>query len=174
MARNPVRKGQSPALSRVPSQTGSFILKGNGDAGSMTTWFVEACCCRVRVRPRIGVALGGFLGQALGTKPGSLGRIGGATALFDRKNRCRALMCGAYFPLALVSRRLHNANVPQDSPFVVKVERDAQRQGRFRWHVFQNGIMREASVYSFATKYEAQVDADNFVEKLNATWRTVR
>jgi hypothetical protein len=34
--------------------------------------------------------------------------------------------------------------------------------------------MREASVYSFATKHEAQVDADKFVEKLNATWRTVR
>ena len=78
------------------------------------------------------------------------------------------------FPLAPVSRRLHNANMPEDSPFVVKVERDAERQGRFRWRVFENGIMRDASVYSFATKREAQVDADKFVEKLNATWRTMR
>jgi hypothetical protein len=62
----------------------------------------------------------------------------------------------------------------EDSPFVVKVERDAERQGRFRWRVFQDGTMRDASVFSFATKREAQVDADKFIEKLNATWRTAR
>jgi hypothetical protein len=64
--------------------------------------------------------------------------------------------------------------MPQDSPFDVKVERDAERQGRFRWRVFQDGIMRDASVFSFATKREAQVDADKFIEKLNTTWRTAR
>jgi hypothetical protein len=30
--------------------------------------------------------------------------------------------------------------------------------------------MRDASVYSYATKREAQADADEFVQKLNDTW----
>jgi hypothetical protein len=54
--------------------------------------------------------------------------------------------------------------MPPDSPFVVKIERDTERQGRFRWRVFQDGIMRDASVYSFATKRQAQVDGDKFVK----------
>jgi hypothetical protein len=60
----------------------------------------------------------------------------------------------------------------QDSPLVVRIERDSAREGRFRWLVFQDGRMRDASVYSFATKRQARVDADKFVQKLNATWRT--
>jgi hypothetical protein len=30
--------------------------------------------------------------------------------------------------------------------------------------------MRDASVYSFATRREAQADADKFVQRLNDTW----
>ncbi len=60
------------------------------------------------------------------------------------------------------------------SPFVVKIERDADHQGRFRWFIFQDGAMRDASVYSFATKRQAQADADKFVQKLNETWRDLR
>ena len=77
-------------------------------------------------------------------------------------------------PLALLSRRSHKASMPPESPFVVKIERDTERQGRFRWRVFQDGIMRDASVYSFATKRQAQVDGDKFVQKLNNTWRIVK
>jgi hypothetical protein len=69
-------------------------------------------------------------------------------------------------------RRAHSVSVPEGSSFVVRIERDAERMGRYRWFVFQDGVMRDASVYCFATKREAQVDADKFVEKLNATWRT--
>jgi len=64
--------------------------------------------------------------------------------------------------------------MPQDSPFVVKIERDAAHQGRFRWRVFQDGMMRDASVYSFATKRQAQADADKFVQKLKDTWRVLK
>jgi hypothetical protein len=77
-------------------------------------------------------------------------------------------------PPALLSRRSHKASMPPESPFVVKIERDTERQGRFRWRVFQDGIMRDASVYSFATKRQAQVDGDKFVQKLNNTWRIVK
>jgi hypothetical protein len=73
-----------------------------------------------------------------------------------------------------MSRRPHSANVPQESPFVVKIERDTGHAGRFRWRVFQDGMMRDASVYSFATKRQAQVDADKFVQKLNETWRILK
>jgi len=62
----------------------------------------------------------------------------------------------------------------QDPPFVVKIERDEHHQGRFRWRVFQGGTMRDASVYSFATKRQARADADKFVQKLAATWRTIK
>jgi hypothetical protein len=60
--------------------------------------------------------------------------------------------------------------VPQDSPFIVKVELDPERQGRYRWIIYKNGVMRDASVYSFATKHEAQADGDKFVQKLIETW----
>ena len=33
--------------------------------------------------------------------------------------------------------------------------------------------MRDASIHSFATKRQAQIDGDKFVQKLNRTWRTV-
>jgi hypothetical protein len=79
----------------------------------------------------------------------------------------------ALLSLVPVSRRPHNVSMSQTgSPFVVKIERDSERQGRFRWLIFRDGRMRDASVYSFATKHEAQADADKFVQKLNATWRT--
>jgi hypothetical protein len=36
-----------------------------------------------------------------------------------------------------------------NSPFFTKVEPDADRPGRYRWFIFENGRMRDASVYSF-------------------------
>jgi hypothetical protein len=60
----------------------------------------------------------------------------------------------------------------EDAPFIVRVERDPVRQGRFRWIIYKHGTMRDASIYSFATKREAQADGDKFAQKLIATWRT--
>jgi hypothetical protein len=55
--------------------------------------------------------------------------------------------------------------------FSIRVIEDIARPGRYRWNIVQAGKVRDTSVYSFATKREAQADADRFVEKLNVTWR---
>ena len=60
--------------------------------------------------------------------------------------------------------------MPESPPFVIRVEADIDRPGRYRWFIFENGRMRDASVYSYATKREAEADADKFVQKLNDTW----
>jgi hypothetical protein len=60
--------------------------------------------------------------------------------------------------------------MPESLPFVIRIEPDTDRPGRYRWFIFENGRMRDASVYSYATKREAQSDADKFVQKLNDTW----
>jgi hypothetical protein len=54
--------------------------------------------------------------------------------------------------------------------FKIKVEPDLDRAGRYRWSISEGGRARDKSLYSFATRREAQADADKFVEKLNATW----
>jgi hypothetical protein len=61
--------------------------------------------------------------------------------------------------------------MPESSPFVIKVEPDRQRPGRYHWIIFEKGRMRDTSTYSYATKREAQADAEKFVSKLNDTWR---
>ena len=41
---------------------------------------------------------------------------------------------------------------------------------RFRWNIYENQRVRDKSFYSFATKREAQNDADKFVRKLDSIW----
>jgi hypothetical protein len=60
--------------------------------------------------------------------------------------------------------------VPPKPAFSTRVLEDVARPGRYRWNIAQAGKVRDTSVYSFATKREAQSDADKFIEKLNATW----
>jgi len=54
--------------------------------------------------------------------------------------------------------------------FTASVTPDIDRPGRYRWHVSEGARVRDKSVYSFATKREAQADADRFVAKLKLTW----
>ena len=49
--------------------------------------------------------------------------------------------------------------------FKIVIETDAGRAGRFRWNISEDGKVRDKSFYSYATRREAQVDADKFVEK---------
>lgn len=58
-----------------------------------------------------------------------------------------------------------------DSPlFVTDVVKDNDNPNRFRWNIYENKRVRDKSFYSFATKREAQNDADKFVLKLNSVW----
>ncbi len=54
--------------------------------------------------------------------------------------------------------------------FTTYVVKDIGNPNRFRWNIYDNEKVRDKSFYSFATKREAQADADKFVEKLNAVW----
>ncbi len=48
---------------------------------------------------------------------------------------------------------------------------DANRPDRYRWDGFEIKKLRDSSVYSFATKQEAQMDGELFVGKLVTTWQ---
>jgi hypothetical protein len=61
--------------------------------------------------------------------------------------------------------------MPEIHEFKIKIEPDVDRAGRYRWNISEGGKVRDKSLYSYATKREAQADADKFVEKLNATWQ---
>jgi hypothetical protein len=53
----------------------------------------------------------------------------------------------------------------------IKVEPDPARLWRYRWAILEAGRQRDRSVYTFATKREAQADADSFLQKLKTTWQ---
>jgi hypothetical protein len=65
----------------------------------------------------------------------------------------------------------HGAMMLEIEPYSVRVREDANRPGRYRWDVFETERLRDTSMFSFATRREAQIDADKFVVKLLATWR---
>jgi hypothetical protein len=54
--------------------------------------------------------------------------------------------------------------------FTIQIEPDAERPGRHRWTVLENGKHRDRSTYSYARKREALKDAEKFIDKLNETW----
>jgi hypothetical protein len=73
--------------------------------------------------------------------------------------------------LASPPRPSHNAGMAETHEFTTAVESDFDRPGRFRWSVSEDRKVRDKSLFSFATRREAQADVDRFVEKLNVTWR---
>jgi hypothetical protein len=64
----------------------------------------------------------------------------------------------------------HNATMKENSIFATDVVKDVGNPNRFRWNIFENKKVRDKSFYSFATRREAQNDADKFVRKLNSIW----
>lgn len=70
-------------------------------------------------------------------------------------------------------RMAHSGIMPEIEPYSVRVREDAHRPGRYRWDVFETERLRDTSTFSFATRREAQTDADKFIVKLLATWRNI-
>jgi hypothetical protein len=64
----------------------------------------------------------------------------------------------------------HNRIMTYTAGFTTDVVKDIGNPNRFRWNIYDNEKVRDKSFYSFATKREAQTDADKFVQKLNAIW----
>jgi hypothetical protein len=54
--------------------------------------------------------------------------------------------------------------------FTTDVVKDIGNPNRFRWNIYENKKVRDKSFYSFATRREAQSDAERFVRKLNSIW----
>jgi hypothetical protein len=64
----------------------------------------------------------------------------------------------------------HNASMTDGPIFTTDVVKDIGNPNRYRWNIYENKRVRDKSFYSFATKREAQTDADKFVRKLAAIW----
>jgi hypothetical protein len=62
----------------------------------------------------------------------------------------------------------HNGIMTDSVVFTTYVVKDIGNPNRYRWNIYDDKTIRDKSFYSFATKREAQTDADKFVEKLNA------
>ena len=77
---------------------------------------------------------------------------------------------GTNFVLALRRPSTHNARMADNHVFTINVARDVERPDRYRWSVSENMRLRDKSLHSFATKREAQADADKFVQRLNSIW----
>ena len=65
---------------------------------------------------------------------------------------------------------VHNTMMTDSAVFTTYVVKDIGNPNRYRWNIYDDKTIRDKSFYSFATKREAQTDADKFVEKLNAIW----
>lgn len=65
---------------------------------------------------------------------------------------------------------MHNRTMTDSAVFTTYVVKDIGNPNRYRWNIYDDKTIRDKSFYSFATKREAQTDADKFVEKLNAIW----
>ena len=85
--------------------------------------------------------------------------------------RVRDSVAGRYFALATLTPSSHNAGIEEAHVFTIDVAQDGRHRGRYRWSVSENMKVRDTSFYSFATRREAQADADKFVEKLKAIWQ---
>jgi hypothetical protein len=65
---------------------------------------------------------------------------------------------------------VHKRIMTDSAVFTTYVVKDIGNPNRYRWNIYDDKTIRDKSFYSFATKREAQTDADKFVEKLNAIW----
>ncbi len=83
----------------------------------------------------------------------------------------RNSVAGRYFALATLTPSSHNASMEEARVFTIDVAQDARQRRRYRWSVSENMKVRDTSFYSFTTRWEAQADADKFVEKLKAMWQ---
>ena len=68
----------------------------------------------------------------------------------------------------------YDAIMTQRSVFTSDVVKDVGNPNRFRWNIYENKKVRDKSFYSFATKREAQSDAERFVRKLDSIWPASR
>jgi hypothetical protein len=65
----------------------------------------------------------------------------------------------------------HTAEMIEDHQITVVVEPDLLRSGRYRWTLFRSGQAQDRSEMSFATKREADADAEKALKRRIAAWK---
>jgi hypothetical protein len=76
--------------------------------------------------------------------------------------------------LAKQTPLLYDLVMTERIAFTTDIVKDIENPGRFRWNIYENKKVRDRSFYSFATRREAQNDAERFVRKLNSIWPASR
>jgi hypothetical protein len=64
----------------------------------------------------------------------------------------------------------HNAAMRETDLFTSRIEPDPLYAGRFRWTVCEGSQIHLRSPHSYATKREAEQEADKAMQKLASTW----
>ena len=82
----------------------------------------------------------------------------------------RRFDCHKKISLAKQTPLAHNGIMTESPVFRTDIAKDTGNPNRFRWSIYENNKVRDKSFYSFATRREAQSDADKFVRKLNSIW----
>ena len=65
----------------------------------------------------------------------------------------------------------HTGEMVEDHQITVVVEPDLLRSGRYRWTLFRSGQAQDRSEMSFATKREADADAEKALKRRIAAWK---
>jgi hypothetical protein len=82
---------------------------------------------------------------------------------------CRFEKC-AMIALAMSRAPRHMMAMAKTHPFTFKIEPDLLRGCRFRWKVCGVGQTQLRSAHSYATRREAEVEADKAMSKFATTW----
>ena len=94
-----------------------------------------------------------------------------AFVVFSELNRLVGqFACPGKYLLAKQTLLEHDTIMTDSAVFSTDVVKDIGNPNRFRWNIYENQRVRDKSFYSFATKREAQNDADKFVRKLDSIW----
>ena len=65
----------------------------------------------------------------------------------------------------------HTGEMVEDHQITVVVEPDLLRSGRYRWTLLRSGQAQDRSEMSFATKREAEADAEKALKRRIAAWK---
>ncbi len=98
--------------------------------------------------------------------PARRGQAGGA----DRRATPQA-KAGPSQVLETSLASAHTGEMVEDHQITVVVEPDLLRSGRYRWTLLRSGQAQDRSEMSFATKREADADAEKALKRRIAAWK---
>jgi hypothetical protein len=73
--------------------------------------------------------------------------------------------------MAMRPESAHNVNMAKPEQFTVKIEPDPLGAGRFRWTIREGEQIHLRSPHSYATRREAEQEADMALQKFAGSWQ---